>query len=42
MLKKLENIFIWTAGGIFAIGAVCTVVAYIIGLSLCIKRYVYG
>ena len=42
MLKTLENIFIWLAGGVFALAAAFTVVAYVVGLLIYIKRYVYG
>lgn len=39
MLKNLENIFIWLAGAVFAIAAVLTVAAYIVGLVICIGKY---
>lgn len=42
MLKNLENIFIWIMGGVFALAAAFTVGAYVVGLLICIKRYVYG
>lgn len=42
MLKNLENIFIWIMGGVFDLAAAFTVVAYVVGLLICIKRYVYG
>lgn len=39
MLKKLENIFIWAAGIAFLVAAVCTLFAFIIGLVICIGKY---
>ena len=40
MLKKLENLFIWACGIAFLVAAVCTLLAFIVGLVMCIGRYV--
>lgn len=40
MLKKLEDMFIWIAGGAFMVAAVCTLFAFIVGLVMYISRYV--
>lgn len=42
MLKNLENIFIWIMGGVFALATAFTVGAYVVGLLICIKRYIDG
>ena len=39
MLKKLENIFIWACGIAFLVAAVLTVFAVIIGIVICIGKY---
>lgn len=39
MLKKLEDIFIWAAGIAFLVAAVCTLLAFIVGIVICIGKY---
>lgn len=42
MKEKLTNIWIWTVAVAFSVAAICTFLAWVGGLAICVMRWLNG
>lgn len=42
MMKTLSNIFIWGVAIAFTIAAFCTFAAWVVGITICLMRWLNG
>ena len=42
MNEKLTNIWLWIVAIAFSVAAICTFVAWVVGLTICLMRLIYG
>lgn len=42
MKEKLTNIWLWIVAIAFSVAAICTFVAWVVGLAICLMRWLNG
>ena len=42
MKEKLTNIWLWIVAIAFSVAAICTFAAWVVGLTICVMRWING
>ena len=42
MKEKLTNLWLWAVAIAFSVAAICTFVAWVVGLAICLMRWLNG